>query len=131
MFYDFGDPNIGTKDIKEILHEDGVCVLQVSYLLDTIKNMNFYDVVHEHLEYYSLQSLEFLLNKHDMDVFNIEFNNINGGSIRAYVKHKNCKKFSITNTVQKTREHEKNLGLDHEKPYFDFADRIEKLKKQK
>ena len=47
MFYDSNDPNIATKDIKEILHEDGVCVLQVSYLLDTIRDMNFYDVVHE------------------------------------------------------------------------------------
>ena len=54
MFYDFDDPNVVTKDIKDILHEDGVCVIQVSYLLDTIRDMNFYDVVHEHLEYYSL-----------------------------------------------------------------------------
>ena len=53
VFYDFNDPNIATKDIKDVLHEDGVCVLQVSYLLDTIRDMNFYDVVHEHLEYYS------------------------------------------------------------------------------
>ena len=42
------------NDIKSILDTDGVCIIQVSNLLDTIKDMNFYDVVHEHLEYYSL-----------------------------------------------------------------------------
>ena len=57
MIFDSLFPNIAAEDIKGILDDNGVCVIQVSYLLDTIKDMNFYDVVHEHLEYYSLKSI--------------------------------------------------------------------------
>ena len=88
MFYDFNDPNIATKDIKEILHEDGVCVLQVSYLLDTIRDMNFYDVVHEHLEYYSLKSINYLMERNGLTVIDASTNFVNGGSLRVLVTHK-------------------------------------------
>ena len=88
MFYDFNDPNIATKDIKEILHEDGVCVLQVSYLLDTIRDMNFYDVVHEHLEYYSLKSINYLMERNGLKIIDATTNFVNGGSLRVLVTHK-------------------------------------------
>ena len=65
MFYDFDNPNIATSDIKSVLDSEGICIIQVSNLLDTIKDMNFYDIVHEHLEYYSLESLNYLMEKMD------------------------------------------------------------------
>ena len=79
MFYDFNDPNIVTKDIKEILRNDGICVIQVSYLLDTIKDMNFYDAMHEHLEYYSLKSINYLMEKNGLTVIDASTNFVNGG----------------------------------------------------
>ena len=130
MFYDLENPNHFVSDIVKILDENGVWVVQMNYLVTMLENNAFDNIVHEHLEYYSLQSFEALLDRHDLTIFNVEFNKINGGSIRAYVKHKNCEKFPITSSVQETREYEKNLGLDNEKPYHDFANRIEKLKGQ-
>lgn len=88
MFYDFDDPNTATKDIKAILDDDGVCVIQVSYLLDTIKDMNFYDVVHEHLEYYSLKSINYLMENNGLTVIDASTNFVNGGSLRVLVTHK-------------------------------------------
>ena len=88
MFYDFDDPNIATKDIKDVLHEDGVCVIQVSYLLDTIRDMNFYDVVHEHLEYYSLKSINYLMERNGLKIIDATTNFVNGGSLRVLVTHK-------------------------------------------
>jgi hypothetical protein len=46
---------------------------------------------HEHLEYYSSSLLEALLNRHDLEVFDAELNDVNGGSFRVYVKHRACK----------------------------------------
>ena len=88
MFYDFNNPNIAAKDIKAILDDDGICVIQVSYLLDTIKDMNFYDVVHEHLEYYSLKSISYLMENNGLTVIDASTNFVNGGSLRILVTHK-------------------------------------------
>jgi len=88
VFYDFDDPNIAAKDIKDVLHEDGVCVIQVSYLLDTIRDMNFYDVVHEHLEYYSLKSINYLMERNGLKIIDATTNFVNGGSLRVLVTHK-------------------------------------------
>ncbi len=88
MFYDFDNPNIATKDIKELLDDEGVCGIQVSHLLATIKDMNFYDIVHEHLEYYSLESINYLMEKNGLTVFDASTNFVNGGSLRVLVTHK-------------------------------------------
>jgi len=130
MFYDLEKPNDFVHELSEILSDDGVWILQMNYLVAMLQNNAFDNIVHEHLEYYSLQSLEFLLSKHNLEVFDVEFNNINGGSIRTYIKHKAYKKFLTTNEVQEARKSEKNLGLDTEKPYLDFANSIKNQKTQ-
>ena len=58
-----------------------------------LENNAFDNIVHEHLEYYSLQSLEYLLNKHDLEVFDVEESKIHGGSTRYYLQHSDIKKY--------------------------------------
>ena len=88
MFYDLNNPNLFVQSIKENLDDDGVWCIQLSYLISMLKNINFYDICHEHLEYYSLQSLNYLLNKHDLDIVHAETNDVNGGSVIVFIKHK-------------------------------------------
>ena len=130
MFYDLDKPHDFVGDIKDILDDNGIWILQMNYLVTMLENNAFDNIVHEHLEYYSLQSLEYLLNKHDLEVFDVEQNNINGGSIRVYIKFKNCKKFSISKNVDSVREYEKKIGLNNTKTYLDFAKRILNLREQ-
>ena len=112
MFYDLDKPHDFVGDIKDILDDNGIWILQMNYLVTMLENNAFDNIVHEHLEYYSLQSLEYLLNKHDLEVFEVEQNNINGGSIRVYIKFKNSNKFSISKNVDSVREYEKKIGLN-------------------
>ena len=130
MFYDLDKPHDFVGDIKDILDDDGIWILQMNYLVTMLENNAFDNIVHEHLEYYSLQSLEYLLNKHDLEVFDVEQNNINGGSIRVYIKFKNSNKFSISKNVDSVREYEKKIGLNNTKTYLDFAKRILNLREQ-
>jgi len=130
MFYDLDNPHDFVDDVKSILDENGIWILQMNYLVTMLENNAFDNIVHEHLEYYSLQSLEYLLNKHNLEVFDIEQNNINGGSIRVFIKFKDCKKFSISERVNSVREYETKIGLDNQKPYLDFAKRILNIKEQ-
>ncbi len=128
MFYDLENPNEFVEDILRILHEDGIWVIQMNYLATMLENNAFDNIVHEHLQYYSLNSLKFLLDKHNLEVFDVELNEINGGSIRTYIKHKNCKKYSISKKVKETLDYEIKNSLDENKPYHDFAKRISNQK---
>ncbi len=126
MFYDFDDPNIATKDIKEILHEHGVCVLQVSYLLDTIRDMNFYDVVHEHLEYYSLKSINYLMERNGLTVIDASTNFVNGGSLRVLVTHKENSKPKSKRYEEILSEEEK-WNLEEIDTYDNYRQKINEI----
>jgi SAM-dependent methyltransferase len=99
MFYDFSNPNTAVREMKKLLNEDGVICIQVSYLYDTIKDMNFYDFVHEHLEYYSLETLIYLMRRNGLEVFDASTNFVNGGSLRIMVGH--------------PKKHEKSSNLEY------------------
>ncbi|HXN17743.1 MAG TPA: methyltransferase domain-containing protein, partial [Candidatus Binatus sp.] len=77
MFYDLEDPNKFVSDITSIMHPDGVWVVQMSYLPLMLKQHDFGNICHEHLEYYSLESLEYLLKLHDFVVSDVQLNDVN------------------------------------------------------
>ncbi len=105
MFYDLERPNLFVKSIKKNLDKEGVWCIQLSYVLLMIKNLNFYDICHEHLEYYSLKSLEYLMNKHGLEIIHAETNNVNGGSALVFIKHK-------TKQNKKTKEYKRIISIE-------------------
>ena len=131
MFYDLEDPLLFVKDIEEILDEDGVWCCQISYLDSMIRFNNFYDICHEHLSYYSLESFEYLVNKLNLKLFYAETNSVNGGSIRLYICKKNSKKFEkleLTEKLNLLRKEEKNLELTHSKTFLNFEKTVSNLR---
>jgi len=130
MFYDLENPNVFVNEIKKILDINGIWIIQMNYLPTMLKNNAFDNISHEHLEYYSLKSLEYLLDKFNLDVFDAEFNDVNGGSIRIYIKHKECEKYHITDKVKKIRDDEEKLKLETKEPYDQFVKRIIELKEK-
>ena len=130
MFYDLEDPNEFVSDIVKSLDDDGIWIIQMNYLTTMLENNAFDNIVHEHLEYYSLKSLEELLTPHNLEIFDIELNDVNGGSIRTYIKHKKCDIYPISTKVAEQRKYEEHLNLDSPKPYLEFVDRIKKLKEK-
>lgn len=119
MFYDLNDPNKAVQDIKKLLTDDGVLVIQVSYLYDTIKDMNFYDFCHEHLEYYSLKGIIYLMERNGMRVFDASTNAVNGGSLRILVAKKEAKR-KVSDTVGYLLLREKVLHLEDPETYRVF-----------
>ena len=127
-FYDMEDPNKFVSDVKKIMKEDGICVIQQNYLVGMLKQNAFDNIVHEHLEYYSLLSLNNLLNRHGLEVFDVELRDLNGGSFRTYIALKGKRK--ITKAVEKLNQYEKRLKLNKKNVYLDFAKRIKNNKKR-
>ncbi len=127
-FYDIGNPNSFVRDIKKILRRDGIFVIQQNYLVGMLMNNAFDNIVHEHLEYYSLLSLENLLSRHGLEIFHVEESTINGGSFITFISHKKVK--SIQESVFRWSEYEKALKLNEVKIYNDFAKRVIRNKKK-
>jgi hypothetical protein len=96
MFYDLPEPLKFAKEINSILSEDGVWHIELSYMPMMIKNTSYDTICHEHLEYYSLQSIKYLLDKAKLKIINLSFNQINGGSIVLDVA-KNSSKYKKIN----------------------------------
>ena len=133
MFYDLEDPNSFVNDIKKCLDTNGVWIIQMNYLGLMLENNTFDNICHEHLEYYSLLSLSNLLDRHGLEAFDVELNDVNGGSFRIYVKHKgaNVKGFwGNEERLRKQKNYEEKMGFDNFKVYDEFAKQIEKSKKE-
>ncbi len=127
MFYDLEDPIAFTRGIKQILAPKGIWIFEMSYM-PTMLRMNSYDTIcHEHLEYYSLAVIEYILKQAGMKVVNVSLNDINGGSLRCQATHINnfsYKREEFQQNINSMRQSEFDLELDTDKPYRYFQDRI-------
>ncbi len=86
MFYDLDDPNKFIKDAQRALADDGIFVAQLMCLTPMLKNNDIGNICHEHLEYYSLNSLKYLFESNGLEMFKVEENDINGGSYRIFAR---------------------------------------------
>lgn len=125
MFYDIEDPNQFVKDIYDLLNNDGIWVVEFSYLPLLFKNLTYDQICHEHVTYYSLITFDKILKNNKMKVIDLSFSEINGGSIEVIcVKHSS--KIKPKQIVKKTFEREKNINSD----IFNlFQTRVDNVKK--
>jgi len=130
MFYDLEDPGEFVAGIAETLAEDGVWIIELSYMPTMLARNSFDTIVHEHLEYYSLAVLEWLLDEAGLEALRAELNEINGGSIRLFVGHRG-KRAPVPEdhrALQDLRVGEFELALDSAAPYERFAREVERVR---
>lgn len=128
MFYDLEEPQIFTNEISELLDNDGIWVLEQSYLPLMLKNNSFDTICHEHLEYYSLKQIKWLFEKANLKILNVKFNFVNGGSFCIYAAKKSSNYLVNQSAIDKAFAEENAMQLNTLKPFKDFSNRIEKLK---
>lgn len=128
MFYDLDDPNAFVADAKAALAPGGVWCVQLSYLPTSLATLNFYDVCHEHLEYYTLRVLESLMARHGLKIFDASLNEVNGGSLRIFVANENDAR-PVSATLQGFYKKEDALNLFSTEPYQEFGKKVAELKK--
>ena len=86
MFYDLEHPAQFVKDIREVLHDDGLFIVQMNYLPLMMQILSFDNIGHEHLCYYSLTALKGLFDQFGLKIVEVDLNGVNGGSIRIYAR---------------------------------------------
>mgnify|MGYP002849426627 CR=1 FL=1 len=130
MFYDLKNPNLFLKDLTKILHKDGIFILEHADLLSIIKNCLFDTICHEHLEYYSTKVIIDLMKRNYLRVFDIKQNNINGGSLRYLICHKQSKYKENKKKIFSILNEEKKINLQSKKTFSRFFKKINIVKKQ-
>jgi NDP-4-keto-2,6-dideoxyhexose 3-C-methyltransferase len=137
MFYDLEDPNKFVSDIKRIMDPEGLWIVQMMHLPLMLRQNDFGNICHEHLEYYSLEALEYLLDRHGFALVDAETNDVNGGSIRAYIRGRDAKedlfpdasyRSKAAERLNKLREQERALQLGKAATYQQFASWSERIK---
>ena len=129
MFYDLEDPFEFSCQIKKMLTRDGVWQFEQSYMPFMLKQNSYDTICHEHLEYYSLTIIKKILEKAELKILDVEFNNINGGSFSVTATHGNSKKKSNQKIISWLLGEEQKMELNKPKVYLDFADRTKEHKK--
>jgi NDP-4-keto-2,6-dideoxyhexose 3-C-methyltransferase len=127
MFYDIDKPRDFIKRIKNLLQPRGIWVVQQNYLLDMLKKNSYDNICHEHLTYYSLQTFKSILNDFDLEIFELFRDDINGGSLCTFICHKGD--YGIKDNVHALDAEELEFGLNSERVYLEFADRVTILTK--
>ena len=99
-------------NIIELMQPDGVFISESHYLLPLIETLQYDTIYHEHLRYYSLHSLKYLIESHGMEIFRTKRIPTHGGSIRVYAAQKGA--YPIDKSVNDMLDAEKNtvVGMD-------------------
>lgn len=127
MFYDLENPMDFMQQVYDVLSADGIWVFEQSYM-PTMLETNSYDTVcHEHLEFYALRQIKWMTDRVGFHIIDVEFNDVNGGSFSVTVK-KSHGDATVAPAVQQILDEEYAKGLDTLRPYYEFAQRVERTR---
>jgi len=126
MFAHNNDPKKLIAAMSAVLDDDGIFIIENAYAIDTFKNGEFDQIYHEHMFYYSLTNMDFLLKEFNFEVSDLMFSPVHGGSMVFICSRKN--KLPINDIVTSTLKIE-NQYFSENKIFDDFSIKINALKK--
>ena len=126
VFFHLEDLHSACEAIKILLDKNGIFLVQFIYMQEMQKNSSFDQIYHEHLLYYNLETINYLLNIYDLELFDAFLSPIHGGSVIGFVGHKNTK--PISNNLKTMIKQEKNLKSNEISTYLQFAQSISGIK---
>ena len=122
-----------SNDLKEmaecmlsLLRDQGTIVIEVQYLMNTLKDLTFDNIYHEHYNYWSLTSLVNFFDQFNAKIVKCERVDTHGGSIRIYIKK--GKKSKVEKSVGQMLKEEETFGIKKLKTYLDFGDKVYKIR---
>jgi len=128
VFFHLEELHSVTDGIRLALAPDGVFVVQFLYMQRILENCAFDQIYHEHLLYYNLRTIEALLTRHGLALFDATLSPIHGGSIIAYAGHAGRR--APTERLQTMRAEEDASGANELETYRRFARQIETMKQE-
>ena len=110
----------------KLLSKKGTIIIEVQYLMNTLKDLTFDNIYHEHYNYWSLTSLINFFKQFEAKIIKVERVNTHGGSLRVYIKKD--KKAKIENNVKQMLLEEENFGIKKFETYKKFGEKVYKIR---
>lgn len=104
--------NVITECILQLLAQDGVFISESHYFPALIETLQYDTIYHEHLRYYSLHSLKYLFEKHDLEIIHAKRIPTHGGSVRVYAARRGV--YAVRESVNSALRDEKTTVLQKE-----------------
>ncbi|WP_410577109.1 class I SAM-dependent methyltransferase [Amycolatopsis sp. lyj-108] len=130
MFYDLPQPMRFMRDVHDVLSDDGVWLMEQSYLPSMLRTGSYDIVCHEHLEYYALEQIEWMAARTGLRVLTAEITSVYGGSLRAVLCRDGAGHAVDEGALDRIRRGEAEAGLADRAPYESFARLAERQREQ-
>jgi methylation protein EvaC len=112
------------RGIRELLAEGGLLVFEDPYLGDILERVSYDQIYDEHVYYFSLHSLSYVFDLHDMEIVDVSHQEVHGGSMRYTVARKGRRR--VADSVPRQREREQALGLDRQPTFEGFSRKVDR-----
>ncbi|TPX27655.1 class I SAM-dependent methyltransferase [Cylindrospermopsis raciborskii] len=130
MFYDLIDPIGFVEQVASVLDPDsGVWIFEQSYMPLMLERLSYDTICHEHLEYYGLRQIAWIMDKVGLEILDVEINDVNGGSFSVTVAHKTSRYYADSQKIAKILDNENTKGLSTLEVYSEFADKVRESKR--
>jgi SAM-dependent methyltransferase len=126
VFFHLEELHSVTEAIREGLAPDGVFVVQFLYMKSIMENLAFDQVYHEHLLYYTLETIDVLLGRHGLAMFDAYLSPIHGGSIIGFITHRESR--AASDRLEQLRRTERDSGCNEMAAYRRFAQQVQEVK---
>ena len=124
------DLNSVFESITHVLSDDGILIIEDPSLLECLQKISYDQFYNEHIYVFSLLSINNLIKKYKLEVFNIERLNTHGGSLRYYIKKVSNNKFKVHKKVKMQLIRELKYGINKYSTYIEFKNKVESSKKK-
>jgi methylation protein EvaC len=114
--------------VRQLLKPKGVMVFEDPYLGDIIEKTSYDQIYDEHAFYFSVTSVEYLVNRHELEVVDVIRQPVHGGSMRYVIGHRGA--HTISENVRRQKQFEEELGLHKPETYRKFAQNVAQSKKE-
>lgn len=126
VFFHLEELHSFTRGVNNLLSDDGIFIVQFLYMKSIMENTAFDQIYHEHLLYYNLSTLNYFLNKYDLEIFDAKLHEIHGGQMTAYISKKGKK--TKSKELINYESDEKKSKVNEIETYLNFKKNVENLK---
>lgn len=121
MFYDLPQPLLIMREIANTMDNEGIWVVEQSYMPEMIKNTSYDTICHEHLEFYALKQFKWMADASELKIIDIEFNKINGASFCMTLAKKDSVHTEAVDKIREVLELEEKEGFNNLEIYKQFS----------
>jgi NDP-4-keto-2,6-dideoxyhexose 3-C-methyltransferase len=125
MFYDLPNPLQFMQDVHDILDDNGVWMMEMSYLPSMLEANAYDNICHEHLEYYALRQIEWMAERVGLVIVQANITEVYGGSLCVTLARRSARHRIDEAALVRLRAREAEFGLDTMAPFEAFAARVE------